>query len=1162
MTRKSPLISKTTKSNQSIIQGNESSSIGVLQIHIDRADRVEINGNKSSISSQEDLKQLDEGLKYVARYQGDSEVLNGEYHDQINYARDLINKYKPQSAFDYLIELEKKKWNRFDNILKFRLKAYIGAALLGIGKSIEAAKAFIEAKQYNPKDEKALLNYALGNLFLQKFEEVVKTARKVIKENPANTQAYSLLIQGLSSSITFEEILLQVPDSIKDDPEVSMALGFVAYKKDEYDQAISWNEKAIDKKGDLIEAKTTLANILLDSVIHNKPLTDLELVSSQEIEIIQRSIQLYSEIWDLIKDSELASYQVQCLSNRSLAYRILGDFDSALKDQELALSLEPENAQFILLKASLLYEKGDYPGAEVLLTPIKDNSQVPSASLLLSEVLKAQGKIGDAISLIKLKIAEELEEPLDREYRRYLINLYLSIEKSDEAEKVAEDLDVEHIVNFASKASIFRKKGDDKGARDILIQGLAKIDQDSKLAEILALAYELYWIKDFENASLLLEKVIDPSVDNELTRRLLNCYHHLGNDQAILDVCKKLRGKNGVIKDLTELELSILEEIGDVESAEHLSKEHLSTFQDDVSIKVRLATNLYRQQKIEELKTFLLTEFEFELLPLNARVQLAQLYEITGSSLKAIDLMYETRRDFFKESEAHSRYIAVFFAREKSLDLVSSEVEPNTAVQIEEMNGSKRWYVLEERENSDLAKNELDIGSALAKSLLGKKVGDTVVLNGNSIQEKKATIIEIKHKFVYALHESTSIFNTLFPDDGSFFALDLKIEDKKENIPNEFLKMLDAQSERHQVIIDIYKQGQTPVSVLARLLGRGIIETWGYLINREDVGLRSCLGTQPEIDQALRKISENKKSLTVDLISLLTIHGINLADKLVECYGKLNIARSSLDEILDVLTIRKAFTSDGYLAAGKENGVYVKEEVTQEKLNENTEYLESIFKWAEKNCNIIPLRTPLSFNSQKKELLIDMIGKSSLDTLGIAKQQESILISDDYWLRAFAKTEFNIDGIWIQVLISKAVDEGIISKVEYEKAVVKLACSNYRYTAISSDTLFEAAKQADWQPKGAFSKVASLLGGREADLHSSMIVVEDFIVKLYMDSIYLPTTQSLLLLTLQYAIPATLTEKTIKILINRLKRRLYFAPDRAKELEAILRKWSGIRFYS
>lgn len=71
----------------------------------------------------------------------------------------------------------------------------------------EAANLFIEALQYNPDDEKALCNIALGYLLLEQFEEANTFAKKALAKNPANCHAYSLLLQTLPGTENFEELI-------------------------------------------------------------------------------------------------------------------------------------------------------------------------------------------------------------------------------------------------------------------------------------------------------------------------------------------------------------------------------------------------------------------------------------------------------------------------------------------------------------------------------------------------------------------------------------------------------------------------------------------------------------------------------------------------------------------------------------------------------------------------------------------------------------------------------------------------------------------------------------------------------------------------------------------------------------------------------------------
>ena len=70
-----------------------------------------------------------------------------EYHDEVDYSRELISQLKPHSAKEYLIGLKQRLWNKCSDRIKFRILNNLGVAKFNIGEEQEAAQLFLEAYQ-------------------------------------------------------------------------------------------------------------------------------------------------------------------------------------------------------------------------------------------------------------------------------------------------------------------------------------------------------------------------------------------------------------------------------------------------------------------------------------------------------------------------------------------------------------------------------------------------------------------------------------------------------------------------------------------------------------------------------------------------------------------------------------------------------------------------------------------------------------------------------------------------------------------------------------------------------------------------------------------------------------------------------------------------------
>lgn len=1158
----SPLIKKTD--NQAQVSGVTNSSVDIKQQNLEIgtvAINVTVNKTDKKLvvtPESDEGKQVLKTLGMLASATSTSvpSDLDGEYHEELNYARDLIDVYKPQEALDYLLDLKKRIWNKANDRVKFRITANIGASHLSLGNDKEAAKHFIEAHQYE-KSEKSWSNLSLGHLLLGDLAEAEKAAREVIKINPVNEGAYSILIQVMGDKTPLEKVIKGIPKARRSLAQVMSAFGHISLKQGKYTEAIEWTKKSLEGKGANdkgIETRLQLASALLESVLQGKSLAESVVLAGERKQRIEEAKGILDEVWKDLKDTQLKHFKVQCLANRSLVNRILGDVEKALVDLEDALEFEPENSRFLLLKASLLFEKKDFTSTKKLLEGVLDKEE--SSPLLLAEILRSENKLTEATEMLQTQLGKGLPESLEREFKRYLIDLYLQMEKPDEAEKLANTLYDSIPVNLASQASVLKVRNKKDEALQKLNQAKDLIKDKASSIELLSIAVEYYQLGKYEEAATLYSRLADISVDNFITRKLLDCYYKTGNDEKTLEIVQALRKKNGLIKDLTELESAINEEIGDLPAAQKLCEEHLQQFSDDDSVKVRLAMVLFRQQKIKELETLLKKGVDDSKLLLPKRIQLAQVYSLVDKSFESIKVLYEARRKYYGESEAHAKYIALFFNREKSLDFSTPKVAVDTSVCIEEKGGHRIWYVIEDRKDADPRNGELNLNHPLTKQLTGKKIGDTVLLSSSDIQDQTGKVVEIKSKYVHAVHESGEIFNKLFPGDKSFMSLSLDFSEKKK-LPEEFTKMLDRHREHHNKVTEIYREGKVTLAMLSSMLGRNVIDTWGYAVGNEELGIKCAIGSIDERTKVIELLSPDEHSAAIDLSAILTLHGVGLADVVADNFKRLIVPQSTKDLLTEVIAMRKGIESEGFMTVGKDKSgdKYMREEITKERIKKNTEYLESIMTWINNKCEVVPCREALKIDSTRKEMMFETMDRSFVETVLLAKQEGVLFFSDDLWLRAVMKNEFGVEGIWSQAILLKLVVEGKLSKEDYEKALVKLVLSNYTYIPIDSDTLVEAASQAGWHSAAPFTDIVKILGGGNADRRPSLRVAEDFTVKLYTRSIYLPGFSELLHRTLDAAMPQFNREMISKVLIRRLQRRMSLMPDIFNNIEKDINKW-------
>lgn len=1091
-----------------------------------------------------------------------SMILASEYQAEIDHSRGLLNNYKPQEALDYLEKLKNRIWSNAQPIVKYRILTNMGSAKLLQNHYQKAASQFIEALQYNPDDEKALCNVALGYLLLEQFEEVQTYTKKVLAKNPANSRAYSFLIQALPDTEKLEDIIAKVPESYRTTSEVAFAIGVVAHNRKQLVDTKQWLEIAIEHdQEEHPEQSGELGGVLLELAIQPESTLNGVQLTNEQKEQIQQAVELLDSALKRVTHAPQWKLRVGWLLNRGLAKLFLGDLEGAIRDTDHVLEVEPSNPEVIRRRAMLAYDSGDSEKAITLLKSILSVQEPLDAALLLAHILRSTQRASEAVAVLHDFLNTHPDIGLQEKARRELIKSYIALRDFEHARELSESIRTSHpdsILNLVAVARIAVFEGNRDEALSLLQEAKLYLTSSSPVQQQLELANAFYALKEFEDAARIYEYFVDPSLDTQLTFQLLMSYYEAGETNNALTVCRTLRQKYGILKHITDMEASIYEEIGDLLKAKQTAQEYLELFPEHFDMELLVAVVNSRIGNLEGLDHFLRSASyaDVERLHWKFGIWLAYLYTERHHHRRAIEILFELRKKFPEQGIIHRNYIQSFTFLPESKDsndwLLPTRVDVGTAVCLQRSSGESDWYFIVEHQDADILHKRFSSDHPIAQKLSGKKNGDEIVLKESVYSQETVKITEIKSKYIYALHESLDSYETLFPDIPGFLTIAGTDEEKTE-------KILKIVANHHKTYLDIeqwYNEGRFPLGAFADLIGRNVIDVWESLTNKPEVGIKCCYGTLEERNVALSLLEDTPK-LIIDIIALLTLHHIQAADAIADVYGKLGIAQATVDLLQHVITMRKEMESEGFSTFGKEGDHFIMEEISAEQVQQKIAYLECLRKWVEDNCEVLPCHAALHIKRTRKKELEETIGKAFVDTILIASEPGRILYSDDERLRAFAKAEHNVDGVWTQVLLMNCVNNNLLEKKRYHEMVIKLVTSHYCYTTINAEILIEAAKQADWSPSERYTTVVEVLRGGSADEKSALRVGTNFLYELSNQPIwYQPVHRDAFMQSVFQALTTGRNPgRTLDKLETQVRRQSAFSPSAAREILSLIDVW-------
>ncbi len=1035
-----------------------------------------------------------------------------EIHAKLDIIRNYIDENIPITALRELEQIKKDHWVTADSILKFRILTNIAASESKVGKESDAGKHFIEALQYNPNDEKALCNAATGYLIQEDKEEARKYIQKALMINPASDRAFSLTIYAAPTGAFIEELQKNIPSINLRSAPVSYAIGFVLRARGELEESIPWFRQAADMAPTDIEMSTSLAETLLQTIIDDQSVVFGQQLTEKTRNLLNEIDDIFKKAWNTVSNKEIKVYRTSWLLNRSLVNKLLSNYDIAIRTVDEALELRPDDLSVIKQKAILLFEGGRKDEALVFIKDIIKDTSKPEMVIPAAALLASTSHYDEALEILNSLKNKTDDKKAIAEANRMLVDLLGAVGKFEDARILSDQIMIaepDNIGYYIDRANLHSAIKDTDGVQKYIDQAKIRANESSSKRELIELANALYKFEKFADASDIFTLVADKNTDSDLTRKLLNSYYRAGKLGEALKVIQALKaGTVSSNKYLVEMESSIYEEIGNWQKAKEICLEFFKKNPEDNEIKIRYAAALLRSSTTEDLKELdelLDSEIDTSDFSFNLWMQLINLYEFRGRVGRAIASAYEARRKFFNMPEAHIQYVGVFFRREKVLDpeLNCLEAQENSAILLGD-GLSNDWFILEKRKDSDLNKKEINPDHPLFSLLLGKKTGDEIIVQNTGPIPDKRKIQEIKHKFVYALHDSLNNFSSRFPTAGGLWGIKVgTTTDSSEGEAPNGIKLILDQVSKHDNFIhkveDYYNKGRLTLGAFGKLIGKDVLTVWGGIISSQGSGIQASLGTPQELKEStllLRRVPPLK--LVIDPVSIMTIHGMGMADSLIKIFGRPIVTSSTVDLIRVAIAEKGGLGSDGYMSIAKEGDKFVRNEVTPEQMTKHIQYLDSIAKWIENNCDILPCEPALSIDRDIRKKNEEILGRESYETILLAAQPGNLLYSDDERLRALARNDYNCTpGVWTQLLMMEMREKNVITKEAYAQAILKLLNSKYRHTSVSKEVMVEAAIQASWKIREPLTSVLAKLKEGDADTKSAAAVSAEFLLEIW-----------------------------------------------------------------
>lgn len=1013
---------------------------------------------------------------------------------RIDNARKFVDERKVDTAFEQLSEIHDSEWTGLSKTLKFRVLSNLGRACATRGQKNESVSYFTEAYQMMPDDETAVTNMAWAYIQQEKYKEARNLLEPFIKDHPSNEKAYSNYIDA-SDDKNLAQLISFVPEYLRTISGIAQSLGNIAHIEGKLNEADKYYRQAIKSakdKNSLAEAKFGLATVLKDKANSYKDVLGLRQISERSHKLLKESVKLSNEWWDSIKNTELARYMLDPALQMAYTLKVLDQQEDAKQFAYQILGIEPKNIQANLLLGLMASDNDDLEDAARFYGVVAKAGD-EDARLMLAEIKSRQGKFSEVIDdLMKLRPKLKSDER-KRQVMEMLSTEYMKLEQYELASKEIDDF----LKNFPNDIRATIRKAallgmtDSEEASVKTLKDIAASHTSSVRDDILFLADNLYEHGQYQEAADLYEQVLDTSVVTVWIKRLLDCYYHLGKSKEALEISSALRMRNGPIPFVTEVESYIYESIGDLEGARNVCVELLANYPDSPIIMLRLALMHLKLSELKKTDAILQRFKDGAGLNIRDAGLLVGLMSERGMKEKARETIYKLRKTNPGEKEIHSMYITYFFLRERDASPFEvKEVAVNTAVTVEGVFGQTTYLIHEDQTNYEL--HEFNVNHPTAKLFMGKVVGDEVELSSGT---DKVKIIDIKHKYIYALHKSQELLQSAIIDSTGLRSIPFdpaKPEDAVKEINNNL-------SDRRRAVASIeklYKDRTITIGAFALLLGRYTYEIFYGLQNGAlNSTIFAATGNVGELETAAK--TKNTIQLVVDETSLITMQVLGVGEKIVKQFGKLAITRATIDALQEHMRTMQDNRDDGIKTLTSVNGKIIADTVTPKAVEQYLSDLRTLLDFIDKNCEVLTVSKVLELDLDKIDKLKATLSESSAMAVLLATEKGKVLYSEDFPLRRVAEVDFSAQAVWTQPILMNLRDAGEITQEEYDAYLVELLKRNYRHTNFSLSTLELAAINAGWKLSEPLKSVLRSFSENDIDRLSLASIATNFLYSIW-----------------------------------------------------------------
>lgn len=984
--------------------------------------------------------------------------LAGDFGDRSADIKKLIARGRLDDAQEAIERLKMRSWHQLLPIQQARILTHEAVVHANTADQAAAARLLLKARDLAPDDEHTNANSVLAYEWLADQPSADRAAEQVVDRFPNSAAARAVWVRTRAKAGKLDETVDELPAWAKASTEVAVAVAEGYLQTGNVEAAERWARAAVaceiaDPELWCRVGQTWLGGMMRGARPEWKPPTSDE--AEELVGVLAKGV-------ECAKENRADTCAAECLRLAAIAQSLVGRVADAERLFAEAFEFHASD-ELRLAYTRFLLTTGQNGKALQHASRTKHGGEVGRLLHAISLWLAGTGDEREQATAALTEIA--LDDALDTSTRSealgFAVESLVSSQRFDEAERILAMCGSlpTRAANATLLARVRMERGQTESARTLALEALANLKggEAPEVLRLLALILTSVGLRA-QALELWLQLVPNDRLEDD-TYRLFQLAMQLRRDDVVLSRAARLREVGIYDERILDAELSLLERY-DADRCLDVLMSALALRPTDPMLLLRRSLVGIRANRPELVcaDVSLLPSAE-DVTPEIGRFVVGVMLH-AGQRRHAVDYAYELVRRNYRNLHAHAALRESLLLAKGEIDLGDhSAVQADSAVEVREQGDGVRWLVLTGAD--PLLPDECDVNSPLGLRMLGRTVGDEVVLSEGAGAKRLGTILSIKPRQLHRLHRSMAELELLFPDGAGAWVVHVGDGQGGINIEPilEIAKRAHERAEAAMAYFDAHPE--VPLSALAQMLGRDELTVMAELAASDDRTVR-CAGGSAEQQAEAQRVLSTATCVVIHLSAISTILLLEADELLRALPFPLVVAPGTVERLREAIaTDTLLVDSAGQLAFHEGRLVYARD--TGERREARKQRLQHVLDNLQGRARVKAASNLPGWEPERRKLVSDFFGWHGAQSIDLATEPGAVLWSDDFAVAHFAIRDWGARAVCTQMVGRFCNERGLLPDDSYATLGAKLVGAGYDFTSVNAAILRKSGALADWR---------------------------------------------------------------------------------------------------